>query len=469
MSFVAALCILAFAINVSRLWMNESPGNSQEPGRNWEQKSGNDGKFWKGTPDDSIYADMEGVRCYRYFEYSYDILGRLSTVKTFQPHDYYEDTWVMCNEESYEYDIQGRVTQRGKEDESEVWTYQYTKDGYTATCSTKNARDDTYVYDAEGKLIFSRIAGRYRYAHETSFEYDEKNRLIRENLEVESTSAYVARTIEYDDESHTSLETEYAYTGEVSYIWLNTYDEAWNKTGSVWCDTEKLPEGLSAEDCTAYYTKGYWVAYADGLLTEEITNKPWSDSANYSHYIAYNYDKNENCILELSIYDAESVYISRYVYDDQNRLIKQYEYKADEMRFWEEQQWDGNLLTVSNDGEGTLSVTRRAPDGTLVNQFVFGEREVKLQYTSAETIDWQISPAQMMAEKEQPDDVEEESSAPEKGFYYSVERGDTLWGIAEYYMGDGRQYQKIYEENQGIIGDDPGLILPGMKLYIDTE
>ena len=49
---------------------------------------------------------------------------------------------------------------------------------------------------------------------------------------------------------------------------------------------------------------------------------------------------------------------------------------------------------------------------------------------------------------------------------YIVETGDSLWEIAEEYYGDGNQWTKIYEANQGVIGNDPDLINPSQELVI---
>jgi hypothetical protein len=49
---------------------------------------------------------------------------------------------------------------------------------------------------------------------------------------------------------------------------------------------------------------------------------------------------------------------------------------------------------------------------------------------------------------------------------YTVQAGDTLWGVATAYYGDGTRYPEIYEANISTIGGDPNLILPGQILTI---
>ncbi|MDU3351963.1 MAG: LysM peptidoglycan-binding domain-containing protein, partial [Clostridium sp.] len=48
---------------------------------------------------------------------------------------------------------------------------------------------------------------------------------------------------------------------------------------------------------------------------------------------------------------------------------------------------------------------------------------------------------------------------------YTVVIGDTLWGIATRYYGNGAQYPKIYNANRNIISN-PNLIYPGQRLVI---
>ncbi|WP_236246022.1 transglycosylase family protein [Streptomyces sp. CC210A] len=51
---------------------------------------------------------------------------------------------------------------------------------------------------------------------------------------------------------------------------------------------------------------------------------------------------------------------------------------------------------------------------------------------------------------------------------YTVARGDSLSGIAQAERVPGG-WQRLYEQNRGVIGDDPDLILPGQKLTISAK
>jgi hypothetical protein len=49
---------------------------------------------------------------------------------------------------------------------------------------------------------------------------------------------------------------------------------------------------------------------------------------------------------------------------------------------------------------------------------------------------------------------------------YVVEAGDTLSSIASKLLGDGSKWHDIYNANKGVIGPDPAIIKPGMRLVI---
>lgn len=49
---------------------------------------------------------------------------------------------------------------------------------------------------------------------------------------------------------------------------------------------------------------------------------------------------------------------------------------------------------------------------------------------------------------------------------YTVQAGDTLWAIAETFLGDGNAWRSIYEANQETIGGDPDVIRPDQVLVL---
>lgn len=54
-------------------------------------------------------------------------------------------------------------------------------------------------------------------------------------------------------------------------------------------------------------------------------------------------------------------------------------------------------------------------------------------------------------------------------FDYTVRRGDSLWRLAERFLGDGKRFKEIHALNRQAIGDDPDFLLPGTVLRIPLE
>lgn len=58
---------------------------------------------------------------------------------------------------------------------------------------------------------------------------------------------------------------------------------------------------------------------------------------------------------------------------------------------------------------------------------------------------------------------------PRPGQEYTVQPGDTLWGIAQRAYGDPEDWDTIYSANKGVVGNNPNLIYPGQKLNIPVQ
>lgn len=67
--------------------------------------------------------------------------------------------------------------------------------------------------------------------------------------------------------------------------------------------------------------------------------------------------------------------------------------------------------------------------------------------------------------------VEDEIETAEAGTesaLHTVEKGDTLWAIAEKTLGDGNRYKEIFEANRPMLSD-PDKIYPGQVLRIPAK
>ncbi|KUR65799.1 hypothetical protein JM67_03325 [[Arthrobacter] sp. ATCC 21022] len=49
---------------------------------------------------------------------------------------------------------------------------------------------------------------------------------------------------------------------------------------------------------------------------------------------------------------------------------------------------------------------------------------------------------------------------------HRVVPGDTLWGIAARYLGNGARWPEIYNMNRGVVGGNPNLIFPGQVFTV---
>lgn len=49
--------------------------------------------------------------------------------------------------------------------------------------------------------------------------------------------------------------------------------------------------------------------------------------------------------------------------------------------------------------------------------------------------------------------------------FYTIEKGDSLWKIAQQHYGDGNKWQRLFEANREVI-KDPDLIYPGQQIRV---
>ena len=56
---------------------------------------------------------------------------------------------------------------------------------------------------------------------------------------------------------------------------------------------------------------------------------------------------------------------------------------------------------------------------------------------------------------------------PHPSTQYTVRRGDSLWSIAQRFLGNGANWRQLYQRNRGVVGSNPNLIYPGEVLSIN--
>lgn len=143
------------------------------------------------------------------------------------------------------------------------------------------------------------------------------------------------------------------------------------------------------------------------------------------------------------------------------------------------------LDTITYDSDGGVALSGRAPAGAEVRVYL-DERSIGVARAEEDGV-WRFRPAERVAPGDYRLRVDEvaasgavasrvetpfrrESVAPGEVQPESlvVQRGDSLWRIAESVYGEGLRYTLIYEANDGAIRD-PDLIYPGQIFRLPQE
>ena len=129
-----------------------------------------------------------------------------------------------------------------------------------------------------------------------------------------------------------------------------------------------------------------------------------------------------------------------------------------------------DTLRVSFD-DGTVTLTGRAKDQAAKEKVVLMAGNVKgVAQVDADGIS--VIPAVAREQLEQAGVKKPEAAtapAEEVGTrFYVIEKGDTLFGIAKAFYGNGMKYPKLFEANREVI-EDPDKIYPGQKIRIPRE
>lgn len=93
----------------------------------------------------------------------------------------------------------------------------------------------------------------------------------------------------------------------------------------------------------------------------------------------------------------------------------------------------------------------------------YGTKTVSIQVPDEEGT--QDEPAEAVVQENR---EAEAAPLPAEPLTYTVVKGDTLWGIAKRFYGNGAMYTTIYNANAGVIGGNPNRIYPGQSLVIPT-
>jgi len=132
----------------------------------------------------------------------------------------------------------------------------------------------------------------------------------------------------------------------------------------------------------------------------------------------------------------------------------------------------GKSLFGSSDANAAEAIAKEVGDPTLADKIkveVDGENvkisgDIPDQATKEKLI---LAAGNVEGVSKVEEDLTTAQTEPEASFH-TVEKGDTLWAIAEKSYGNGSKYMAIFEANKPMLSD-PDKIYPGQKLRIPAQ
>ena len=132
----------------------------------------------------------------------------------------------------------------------------------------------------------------------------------------------------------------------------------------------------------------------------------------------------------------------------------------------------GKSLFGSSDANAAEAIAKEVGDPTLADKIkveVDGENvkisgDIPDQATKEKLI---LAAGNVEGVSKVEEDLTTAQTEPEASFH-TVEKGDTLWAIAEKSYGNGSKYMAIFEANKPMLSD-PDKIYPGQKLRIPAH
>ena len=443
---------------------------------------------WVDINEPPDFADEEMLRLRRYETYEYDDDGNLIA-----EHRYQADGKLIWYEVT-DYNAEGNPIFNeshsylfGERDEVDYYTYD--SDGNVVTRESYLDGKLSYLleyidmeegrgcvsthFDNAGMIssMYGRIYDEngneladYHYNEDgviISYEharYDEQGRCIYHSIGSGDPSGTPMKELvmEWDDEEHTCVETLYEPIGHVNAIQYSTYNEDWRQTRGLRYFSGYWGHSKEEWNLELSFSKGYWAIVTDGLVRDELQ---YSDRA-VEYYRVFQYDAAGNRVVEVE-YKLENHYastdLSFDIYDENGQRVERYTYRV--AGDWVQDCDDGSKTSFSFDVDGKLSsITRTGADGSVEKQLFFD--------VDGNLIGQYVPELGQLWTEELPEHSDEETGIPDERQMHVVQKGESLWIIAEEYYGDGMCWIGIYRENWEIIGPDPDFIPPGMELVL---
>lgn len=355
------------------------------------------------------------------------------------------------------YDADGQkgswYTTAFNENDDPVLEYHYNAEGQVTRCGK-------YRYDEEGRQVYYIYYNKgdetTRPLREVITEYGEEQtvRLSYEPLGHLNSAHYVSA----GEGTKTEMYYLAGYSGESGgdeiYI-LGQEEPRWNRELKFW--------------------EGLWQTYNG---EDKISSLNCSYDRIHSYSACWFEEGKKVRELECSVDGGICITtMNRYVYNGDGTLSECYEYGFSG-EILEEELQDGTRIRLEYAGSKLKRLLCTDIAGSILREITFDTEvgrsgNIKEWYEPLREQLWAetliptedgIAPADGIATADQ-NDVEkpEEIRVP---CYYAVEKGDSLWKIAERIYGDPYQFVKIYGANKAVIGPDWNFIPAGMILYL---
>ena len=191
------------------------------------------------------------------------------------------------------------------------------------------------------------------------------------------------------------------------------------------------------------YFKSNSIPYEDGRLTAELQYYDyWGTNETGSwEYRIYQYDEQGDCVLWVAVTEDE-ILLCCLEYQEETGQLEQYTYQV--LEDWVLSCGDGSTYELRPQ-YGKPAVRKAAANGTVERELFYGKG---------------------MDLGQQHYQMPEEVEATLEDHSYVVASGDCLWSIAGRCYGQGRRCDLIWRMNRSVIGPDPDLLMPGMRLYL---
>lgn len=178
-------------------------------------------------------------------------------------------------------------------------------------------------------------------------------------------------------------------------------------------------------------------AVTQGQEVAIMGNSGWASAGTHLHYNCYKNGNRVNPLEHTYLYPNQEVSES-----SKNSVMIYHEEPTTKFNIGDKVIINGDLYLTANSETSNGHVTNKE---TVITRIA---EDAKHPYNTTGDYGWMDTDSIRLVDAQT---------------IYVVQKGDTLSSIAEKY---NTTWQKLYEDNKSVIGDNPNLIIPGQKLVI---